>query len=235
MIKHIFEISITGTLIKGTVSFKNISDRYRNTEMIQLPNGNLQLVITKRITRKIDTSIEEARREADDLVDRLSLLDNHFITSLDYKGYLEGENKLKNPKEKVEYSATWIFELDAPNKYYNNEKIKRILNKVDNLGVLRIYRTTLSIKDKISQYLIFYGLLLILKGENQKKVDDFIKNEISDILVVPGNNGKNETIITRVRNMIAHPSNERDMTQLNEKVNNYLEILQKLVLNELKK
>ena len=235
MIKHIFEISITGTRINGTVLFKNISDRYRNTEMIQLPNGNLQLIITKRITRKIDTSIEEAMREANDLVDRLSLLDNHFITSLDYKGYLEGENNLKNPKEKVEYSATWIFELEDPNQYYGNEEIKRILNKVDNIGVLRIYRTTLSIKDKISQYLIFYGLLLILKGEKQKNVDDFIKNEISDILIIPGNNGKNETIITRIRNMIAHPSNERDMTQLNEYVNSYLEILQKLVLNELKK
>ena len=234
MNRHIFEISIVGTAFKGTVSFKDISEKYRNTEMVQLSNGNFQLIITKRVSHPDKISIEEAKIEANELVDRLALLPNHYISSLRYNGYKRDDDTLVEAAQDVEYSATMIGTLDNPNEFYNQKGIKEILNKDDNLGVLRIYRTTLSINDRISQYLILYGLLLILKGEKQKKVDEFILSKIPDILVVAGKNGT-ETIITRIRNMIAHPSSDRDMTQLNKNVQTYIETLKNLVLNELRK
>nr|WP_319998875.1 hypothetical protein [uncultured Draconibacterium sp.] len=233
MNKHLFEISIIGTELRGTVSFKSISEKYRNTEMIQLPNGNFQLIITKRDSYPDRISIEEAKFEANELVDRMALLPNHYISSLKYIGYKKGDDILVEAEQDVEYSATMIGTLENPNEYYNQKEIKEILNKNDDLGILRIYRTTLSINDRISQYLIFYGLLLIMKSEKQKKVDEFIKSKIPDILVVAGKNG-DETIITRIRNMIAHPSNDRDITQLNKNVKTYLGTLKNLVLNELR-
>lgn len=234
MIKHLFELKTFGVQISNTISFASVSERYRNIEMSQSKNGTLLLTITKRITNPINVSIKEAKSEANELVDRLVLLDNHDITDVIYLGYKNENNDLVVERKSVIVTPNLIDLIRNPSKYYNKSENKKLLNKKDNFGVLRTFRTALGIKDKLSQYLIFYGLLLVLKGESQKEVDTFIKNELKDIQIVSGKNG-NETIITRIRNMIAHPKDSFDMNQLTEHVNNYLNTLKSLVLIELKK
>lgn len=234
MIRHIFEVSINGLNIPEKVSFGNISERYRNIEMSHSSNGSLLLTITKRKTNPINVSINEAKNEANELVDRLALLDNHHVTNLEYLGFKNKEDVLTKEKKDVTVKVSTLGLIINPTEFYNRDANKHLLNKKDNLGVLRTYRAVLGISDKLSQYLIFYGLLLVLKGESQKKVDTFIKKEIPDIQLVFGKNG-NETIITKIRNMIAHPSNGLDMNQLNEYVNSYIDIIKNLVRNELKK
>ncbi|HEY9169434.1 MAG TPA: methylamine utilization protein MauJ [Lutibacter sp.] len=233
MIQHIFEITNIGTQIADSVSFESISERYRNITMTQTSNLTMQLSITKRITNPINISINEAKEEANELVDRLILIPNHNITSLKYLGFKDGDENIRKQREKSNAKSILVGLISDPKNYYNKPENIRLLDKKDNIGILRIYRTALSINDNISQYLIFYGLLLILKGESQKKVDNFIKQEIPDIQIVIGKHS-NETIITKIRNMIAHPSNELNMHQLNEYIDNYLDTLKNIVLKELR-
>ena len=234
MIQHIFEIAINGTNIKKPISLEFISEKYRNIILSQTSIDKMQLVITKRETNPINTSINEAKEEANEFVDRLILIPNHRITSFSYLGYKDGIGKFRKNGNKTQKEITLTSNIDNPEEYYSKPENIRLLNKKDNFGVLRIFRIALSIDDNISQYLILYGILLILKGENQKEVDKFIKDEIKDIQIVSGKN-RNETIITRIRNMIAHPSNGMNMKYLNESVDNYTQTLKSLVIKELRK
>ena len=234
MLKHLFEVVASGYQITKSFSLGKISERYRNTQMSPLDNGNFLFTITKRITHPIEISIEEAKIEAFNLVDRLILIDNHHIRSITYKGYEDENGNLVVSKKNNELHSSLSVSREDPLAYYCQKENKRLLNKKDNLGVLRTFRIALDIKDKISQYLIFYGLLYILTGEVQKKVDLHIKSEHSDILVVQGYNGE-ETIITNIRNKIAQPANDIDMEKLSESVDRYLETLKKIVINKLRK
>lgn len=233
MIQHIFEITNNGTNIGTPISLEFISERYRNITLSQTSVYTMELNILKRVTNPINISINEAKEEANEFIDRLILIPNHRISSFNYLGYKNG-GKIRTIKGKSKNEISLISQVNNPKEYYSKPENFRLLNKKDNSGVLRIFRTALSINDSISQYLILYGILLILKGENQKKVDKFIKGEIKDIQVVIGKNG-DETIITRIRNMIAHPSNGLNMNYLNEDIDNYIETLKDLVIKELRK
>jgi len=233
MISYKFRLTIKGAFIDGPVSFSEISERFRNINMCPTEEGYLEISVTKRDTIPMELSIKEAKIEANEFVDRLSLLDNHYIAAMQYSGYAGSDNILVHPEFKRTKKAILTGIISDPVKYYSQENVKNIINGTNHSSALRIYRTALGINDKISQYLVFYGVLLILKGEKQKEVDKYIKAEIPDILMVNGNNGV-ETIITRVRNMIAHPIKDLDMTELNIMAGDYLIELRNLVLRLLK-
>lgn len=234
MIRHQFDISISGTSIDGNVLFARISQRFRNTEMSQLREGVLRLTVTKRQTHPIQISIDEAKIEANDLADRLALIDNHDISSLIYRGYIDEQGQTIEEEIKRGSSASMTGHLNTPQVYYELPDKRTILDKGDNLGVLRIYRTAMSVTDNISKFLILYGLLLILNNERQKSVDEYILRQLPDILTIKGKYG-DETIITRIRNSIAHPADGLDMGKLSRDVDQYIETLKKLVLTELRK
>lgn len=235
MIQHQFEITISGTEISGTVSFSRISARFRNTKMTQERKDVFKLLVSKRATSPIQISIDEATIEVNDLVDRLMMIDGHNITSLTYKGYINEVGNLIIEKENhgFKFEASLKGLINDPQKFYEHEDRKAIFNKTDNLGVLRIYRTALSVSDNISKYLILYGILLIMNREKQKAVDEFIIKKLPDILIIRGKHG-DETIITNIRNLIAHPTDGLDMGQLSKDVNLYIETLRDLVLKGLK-
>lgn len=232
MLYHLFELRIDGMDISNEISFSEISEVLRNIRMAPSPDGRILIKVSKRRTRPISISIDEAISEANELADRLILLDNHVVTDLIYLGYENG-TFTESKKDVTAKLNKLSFRIGKLLDYYKRPENIKQFNKKDNLGVLRTYRIALGISDKVSQYLIFYGILLVLKGESQKRVDAHILQEIKDIQMVHGKIRK-ETIITRIRNMIAHPSEQFDITEVNRQVEKYLDTLKVLTLNSLK-
>jgi hypothetical protein len=233
MIKHKFILSMNGIIFEKPVSFSKISERFRNVTISENPDGDLELIVVKQGTRSLELLTKEAKIEANELVDRLSILESHRVRSMSYIGYYDSSEKFVPYEEKQDIKRKLFRIIRNPEFYYSQDTVKTLINSKKHSGILRIFRTALGINDRISQYLIFYGLLLILKGEKQGEVDKYIKKEIPDILIVSGNHG-DETIITNIRNMIAHPPKDLDMTNLINKVNDYLDELKKLVVKSLR-
>ena len=71
------------------------------------------------------------------------------------------------------------------------------------------------------------------EGESQRKVDAYIKQKIKDILVVSGTK-RNETIITNIRNRIAHPDQYLSIEKVKLQAEKYLDNLKDLVLEILR-
>ncbi|MBE0679839.1 MAG: hypothetical protein IH592_13850 [Bacteroidales bacterium] len=229
MSKYKFIITVHGISFKNPGSFSTISERFRNIQISTNTERNLELLVEKDdFRRSPDLVKKEAEFEANDLVDRLSLCDNHRITSLKYQGYYDRSGKFIPHQEKPRRKFALTAIIEYPEDYYSQSFNKAILKSKKYPGVLRIYRTALGITDKISQYLIFYGLLHILKGDKQSEVEEYIKEEITDILIVSGKKG-DKTIITNIRNKIAHPPENLEMEKLNDEVNDYIHVLEELV------
>lgn len=232
MIKFKFILKIQGIYIDKPVSFVKVSDRFKNIILSPNDEGNIELIVTKQERIKFDLALSEAVIQANEFVDRLSLI--HNITSMGYIGYSGDDDILVHAEFEHGKSSTYVKILDSPEKFYMLDDIQNLINGKSNSSVLRIYRTALSISDSISQYLLLYGILLIFKKENQKDVDHYIKNEIPDILMVRGNRGMFETIISRIRNSIAHPTENLDVAELGTQAKNYTSELKSLVLKLLR-
>jgi len=144
----------------------------------------------------------------------------------------KNENEFIREKTNLKAELKLQSVIKDPESYYCNPENIKIFNSNSNIGVLRTFRTAYSIEDPISRYLIYYGLILILVGEKQKEVDVFIKKQIPDILVVDGKNGP-ETIITFIRNQIAHPR-DLEMDRLLEQVKRYIGSLKNMIIQILR-
>lgn len=236
MIRHKFALVIDGVQYMKPVDLHSISDLFQNIEMINTSGFDFELTINKRRTTHIETSIIEAKIEADQFVDKLALIENHNITSLKYLGFLDEKNIHIHEKKDVVVSAAMTALINEPTKFYSESARKNIFNSNSNLGLKRAFRTALTIDDPISRYLMFYGILYILCGETQKKVDDYIKERIPDILIVAGKgNYGPQTIITKIRNNIGHPDESIHLEELATNVNRYIETVKDLVLEILRK
>lgn len=233
MNSHIFKLTIYPVKLATSVSFEAISSRFKNIRLIPVNDFEYELVIKKRSNTSLDVTREEAITEANNLVDRMSLLDNHNIIDLVYIGFTSDSGHFENLGGHSKLTAEATAFIPNPTKFYGQEVNKRLMLSTKNAGAVRTYRSALSIKDEISRFLIFYGLLLILKGETQNLVDEYLKQKIPDILIVRGHT-KDETIITNIRNAIAHPKDGIDLRDLRKSVKNYLDTLQICVLEILK-
>ncbi len=166
MIKHKFKLDIN-IQIGIQVNFGSVSKKYRNIDMVESAEGDIELTVLKRETSPIDTSKNEALFEVNEFIDRLCLIDNHKINSFEYLGY-ESENGDWFPeKRNVVVNAEATAFISNAQEYYEHPERKQLLNKKSNLGVLRIYRLALGIEDKITQYIMFYNILQILKNKKQ--------------------------------------------------------------------
>jgi hypothetical protein len=232
MIKHKFKLNIS-IQIDNSVKFGSISDKFRNIEMFESADGKMDLIVTKRLTFPIELSINEATAEVNDLVDRLALIDNHKIDSLEYLGYEDENANFIQPKKNVVIKAELGCLIQNAQKYYENSDRKKLLTKTNNQGLLRIYRLGLGIEDKITQYLLFYGIILIINNETQIEVDKYILRAIPDIQLVDGKH-RQETILTKIRNMISHPGKDIDISELYLLAENYCETVRGLALKALR-
>ena len=135
MIRHKFVIVIDGVQFINSVNFKSLSDLFQNIEMINTDGFDFELTITKRRTSNMETSINEAKIEADLFADKLALIENHNIISLKYLGYLDEENILRHEKKGVVVSAGMTALIKDQAKYYSDLAEKNIFNSNTNLGL----------------------------------------------------------------------------------------------------
>jgi hypothetical protein len=86
--------------------------------------------------------------------------------------------------------------------------------------------------DGIGKFLLLYGALQVMHGEKQSKVDEFLLSVRPDTLLVEGKH-RRETVVSRLRNQIAHPENEIDARTLTAQASSYCPMLIELVRQDL--
>ena len=73
---------IHGIELGVPVAFSNLAPMLRNTSMEQHSSSEVLIRVTKSRTWPEDIAMNEARIAVEDLLDRLSLIDNHRIISI---------------------------------------------------------------------------------------------------------------------------------------------------------
>lgn len=230
MIKHKFHLTFLSTELGQAVQFEKLFSQFKNININPIYGKKSELIIGIENAHSVEDSFEEAEMKANDLVDRLALLDQNVIT-LEYVGGSDGNNMSVNLIESSSLNASLTSKIADPLKFFGlKENIKAFSNQY-NSGPKRVYRHTLEINDDISKYLIYYGLLQILVHQEQKVIDNHLKRLLPGIQMVAGKFRK-ETIITRIRNMIAHPES-LDMKEISSLVRQNIESLRKIVVTTL--
>jgi hypothetical protein len=241
MIKHRFEITFRSLKLGQSVQFANISGRYKDTELVPLTDRKCELSILKDTSMSIEESIEEAKLNANELIDRLSLLDCHQVLTINYLGHSDPTVMSAILTGSSSLSADMEAFIDEPLKFYELSENIKVFDEARNLAALKIYRFSLGINDDISKFLVYYGLLQILKSDSQVELDKYIRTKDPKIEICRRKrmlHGKEEeieeTIFTYIRNMIAHPSDKLDIKGLNNKIKDNIEPLRKLIIEILK-
>ena len=223
---------IHGIELGVPVAFSNLAPMLRNTSMEQHSSSEVLIRATKSRTWPEDIAMNEARIAVEDLLDRLSLIDNHRIISIKYIGYQNETGEFQESGTSVGSCATGIAGLPDPLAYYEHERQKRLLVGKLNPGLTRLHRTAQGMPNGIGKYLLLYGALQVLFGETQAKVDAALLNSRPDTLLVQGKR-RSETILSHLRNMIAHPENDIDVQTLTQQADKYCPMLSEIVRDEL--
>ncbi len=235
MIQQIFHIVFQSLELEQSIKFGSIDDRFKNIELIPLGEKKHKLILDN------EDSVENANSKVNEFIDRISLLDSHQVSSFQYIGASVDNGMSANLTGTSTLSADLTAKISDPSKFYNLYTNKKALTNTNNSGAVKVYRHSLNIKDDISKYLIYYGLLQILVSDSQKDLEDYIKQKLPTIEILKrikmfkGNEVEvEETIITRTRNLIAHPNNTLDLNALKQEVIKNITALRQLVLNILR-
>lgn len=245
MIKHKFHLSFLTTKLGHGIQFGEISLKFKDIELNPISGKDYELIIGLENNKSIEESIKDADLKANDLVDRLALLDSHEITNLIYIGSSIGDAMSVNLTGSSSLDAIPTTLIQDPLSFYSLDNNIVVFNSNSNACAKRVYRYSQRIRDDISKYLIYYGLLQILVSEEQEELEKYIKTELPTISILKRNRTfirKNnqrkveveETVITRVRNLIAHPNDELDIEKLMPDVKANIESLRRMVVNILR-
>jgi hypothetical protein len=194
--------------------------------------NEIHIQVKKTRTWPEEIALNEATLEVEDLLDRLSLIDNHQVWSFKYTGYDDEVGTFHEPHKASGSFGNAVAGLPEPLQYYELERQKKILVGKLNPGLTRLYRTAQGMPNGIGKYLLLYGALLVMHGETQAKVDEQLLKKRPDTLMVQGKHRK-ETILSHLRNLIAHPENDVDVQSLSRQAEAYCPMLSEVVRDEL--
>ncbi len=235
MTQQIFHIVFQSLELGQAVRFDGIDERFKNIELIPIGEKKHKLILDK------ENSVENANSIVNEFIDRISLLDSHQVSSFQYIGASVDNSMSANFTGTSNLLADITAKISDPLSFYNLDTNKKALINTNNSGAVKVYRHSLNIKDDISKYLIYYGLLQILVSDSQKELEEHIKQKLPTIEILKrmkmfkGTDVEvEETIITRTRNLIAHPNNTLDLNVLKKEVTKNIETLRQLVLNILR-
>ena len=223
---------IHGISLGAPVALATISPMLRNTSMEQGLENEIHIHVMKTRTWPEEIAMNEATLEVEDLVDRLSLIDNHRVISVKYTGYRNEGGIFCEPRKTDGWLASAVVDIPDPLRYYELERQKHILVGKLNPGLTRLHRTTQGMPNGIGKYLLLYGALQVMHGETQAKVDEQLLKKRPDTLMVQGKH-RSETILSHLRNLIAHPENDVDVQTLARQAETYCPMLSELVREEL--
>lgn len=235
MTQQIFHIVFQSLELGQAIKFDGIDERFKNIELIPIGEKKHKLILNN------ENSVENANSIVEEFIDRISLLDSHQVSSFQYIGASVDNRMSANLTGTSTLSADLTAKISDPLSFYNLDTNKKALTNTNNSGAIKVYRYSLDIKDDISKYLIYYGLLQILVSDSQTELEDYIKQKLPSIEILKrirmlnGNEKEvEETIITRTRNLIAHPNNNLDLNILKQEVLQNIGTLRLLVLNLLR-
>jgi hypothetical protein len=223
---------IHGISLGAAVSFERISPILRNISMEQLTQNEILIQVKKTAVWPESVAMNEAALEVDELLDRLSLIDNHRIIKIKYTGYEDDNGNFHEPSNVGGFYANAEAGLQNPFEYYELCRQKRILIGRLNPGITRLYRMAQGMPNGIGKYLLLYGALQVMFGDTQAKVDEQLLMRRPDMLLVQGKH-RTETIMSNLRNLIAHPENDIDIGNLTNQAELYCQILSDIVKDEL--
>jgi hypothetical protein len=227
-----FVVEVHGVSLGTKVAFDAISLLFRNSTMSQNGPNEVLVEVVKARTWPEELALNEAALEVDDLLDRIALIDNHRVVSIRYIGYRDAFGTLNEPRRAGGLSATATAGLPQPAKYYGLDQQRTILDGRLNAGLSRLHRIAQGMPDGIGKFLLLYGALQVMHGEKQSKVDEFLLSVRPDTLLVEGKH-RRETVVSRLRNQIAHPENEIDARTLTAQASSYCPMLIELVRQDL--
>lgn len=95
------------------------------------------------------------------------------------------------------------------------------------------YKSILTVEDKISRFLLLYGLLYEIKGD-QRSVDTYIKTKEPNVALLQTtreDRSYNETIYTWWRNQAQHMQNDTDIEKVKQHFVELVDSLQKLTFD----
>ena len=227
-----FVVEVHGVSLGAKVAFDAISLLFRNSTMNQNGPNEVVVEVAKAHTSPEEVALNEATREVDDLLDRIALIDNHRIVSIRYIGYRDESGTFHQPRRTRSSSATATAGLHEPSQYYGLERQRTILDGRLNPGLSRLHRIAQGMPDGIGKFLLLYGAIQVMHGEKQSKVDEFLLSVRPDTLMVQGKL-RRETVVTHLRNLIAHPENDIDAQTLALHAESYCPMLIEIVRQEL--
>lgn len=227
-----YTAEIQGISLGVPIALATISPMLRNTSMEQGVENEINIHVMKSRTWPEEIAMNEATLEVEDLVDRLSLIDNHRVISVKYTGYHDKNDNFHEPRKTGGMYANAVASLQDPLRYYELGPQKKILAGRLNPGLTRLHRTAQGMPNGFGKYLLLYGALQVMHGETQTKVDEQLLKKRPDTLMVQGKH-RSETILSHLRNLIAHPENDIDVQTLSRQAEAYCPMLSKLVREEL--
>lgn len=98
------------------------------------------------------------------------------------------------------------------------------------------YRFVLNQSDAVVRFMFLYNILLQICGDDQGKIDDFIRRKIPDVAQSQSpyhNRGVKETVYTRLRNEVGHRRAgtylEQTRTEIEGNVANFQALVKKAI------
>ncbi len=170
--------------------------------------------------------------EVEEFLDRISLVENHRVHFVQYSGYQDDNENFHEHKTSSGCFAKLTAGIADPLAYYANSRLKCLLTGKVNPGLTRLHRMAQGMPNGIGKYLLLYGALQVMFGETQAEVDSKLLALRPDTLMVHGKH-RPETVLSRLRNMIAHPENDIDVQTLSVQAEKYCPMLCEIVRNEL--
>jgi hypothetical protein len=232
MHRYRFTVELQGVSFENKLSFATISPLIRNATLEQVSPNVVSIEILKTRSYPDSIALQEATLEVEELLDRLALLDNHRVVSCQYTGYIDDAGTLHDPVRARMGGATLLSSFKDPASYYSQDRLKPLFCGRLNPGLARLHRTAQGMPNGVGKFLLLYGALQVLHGETQVKVDEYLLAKRPDMLMVHGKH-RSETIVSHLRNLIAHPSNDIDIQTITRQAETYCPMLSELVRAEL--
>ncbi len=117
-----------------------------------------------------------------------------------------------------------------------DQSLVKLLNSTENSNKTLFYkqfRFALQSEDHITRYMFCYNILLSLKHDKQKNVENFIKKELPNVPKSKRENQRNvndeETVYTRLRNEIAHIRSNTSFEETSKEIKARVNELEALV------
>jgi hypothetical protein len=232
MHEYFFTAEIHGITLETPFAMATLSPFLRNTSMEQHQPNHVLIRVSKSRTWPEDIALNEATREVEDLLDRLSLIDIHRVIGVRYTGYQDDKGTPHQPRQRGDSTCNLTAGLSDPLTYYALERQSRLLAGKLNSGLTRLHRTAQGMPDGIGKYLLLYGALQVMYGDTQAKVDAELLKRRPDTLLMQGKR-RPETIVSHVRNLIAHPEGDIDIQTIARQAEAYCPMLSEIVRDEL--